>query len=109
MKCYFCNQEAHPPSPSSLVNYECLSCPQGNLYDGAVERVITSYIDRTEPASRAHMFLFMNGHEYQVRLNIAANNIDIICWSPRLELTIPGIALNPTNVIQKVKIYLLFS
>jgi hypothetical protein len=109
MNCYFCNQEATQSSPESLVNYECLSCPQGNLYDGAVERVITSYIDRTEPASRAHMFLFVNKHEFQVRLNIVANNTDIICWSPHLELTIPGIALNPINVIKKVKIYLLFS
>ncbi len=109
MKCYFCNQDAPLQSPGSLVNYECHSCPQGNLYNGAVERVITSYMDRDRPATRAHMFLFMRGHEYQIRLNFDSNTTDIISWEPHFLLEIPGVALNPTNVIEKVKLYVLFS
>jgi hypothetical protein len=89
-----------PKIKGDNINWSCLSCLNPYL-----TRVCSSYIDGK--CMRGHMFAMINDKSYHIRLNIIAGNTEIM--GHNLQLTIPNLDLNPTNLIDKLKLYILFS
>jgi hypothetical protein len=132
MKCYFCSlnlmKDEHDPIYSSYVTYQCETCADtNNLF-----RVTTSYSLSTMDILYANLYIIVNLdnslvylpriitpvniHQrvklYLVQLYVQENYTKIISsqgFSQTYLQKIPNVQLTPSNVIQKVKLYLTFS
>lgn len=105
--CYFCNTP--DTSLSSLVNIICPACPfKHNLSD-----VITTYkLDAfLNVVDILYAHIYWSG--YHIRLHLKENytvifNANILSFHQEA-LRLPGFPINPSNIKEKLKLYLVFS
>ena len=91
--CYFCNFKFNN---NGDTNYYCNECPlKYNL-----TYVITTY-DSMGEIKYAHIYY----NFYHVRLHLKENYTVV----DRILVNLPGLPLNPSNVKEKLKLYMLFS
>jgi hypothetical protein len=113
MKCHFCQQEG-PQSRATedALNYYCQSCPNGEL-----RSVISSYeaelltLTATDKIIYAHMYVVFEGkgdNICRVRLHLQEDRTVIFAPNTKI-IDVPHFPINPSNVVEKLKLYLLFS
>ena len=113
MKCHFCQQEG-PQSfaTEDVLNYYCQSCPKGEL-----RSVISSYeaqlltLTATDKIIYVHMYVVFEGKGdkiYRVRLHLHEDHTVIYAPNTKI-IDVPHFPFNPSNVVDKLKLYLLFS
>ena len=102
LSCYFCNNDKQNLSKARESTYfYCDNCCR--IYDlNDVITILPKYV---------HIFTIKKNITYQVRLHLESNFTKIICLDSSLDslLTVPGFTINPSNVKDKLKTYLLFS
>lgn len=122
MKCYFCQQEG-PQSAATedALNYYCPTCLKDEL-----RSVISSYeteafaLTPTDTIIYAHMYVVFEGKGdwtqeilplqkiCRVRLHLHEDHTVIFAPNTKI-IEVPHFPLNPSNVVDKLKLYLLFS
>jgi hypothetical protein len=120
MKCYFCQKELGiAQSTEDQLNYYCHDCPKGSI-----KTVITSYppcnaishymhsegfgeLEKEPTFAHIYVQLRSNGPTFHVRLHLKEGFTSITNSLENME--IPHIRFDPSNIVERLKIYLLFS
>lgn len=127
MKCYFCKNELEKdttqPRHSSPHYEDWKSCDHCTSAHG-IYMVLTNdeyahmYMEKQEfvhmsgsPNIPGSNMSFPKNEVFIIRLNLLTNSTDIFTYfyDPKKLLHLPGFPMNPANVKEKLKLYLLFS
>lgn len=110
-KCYFCQTpRSEIDAKNAILNFVCSKCTNN------VMRVVMSINPKNyNSLIFVHMMLYRknSANNYHIRLHLEENYTQIgefirpSRWSAIVK--IPGLSLNPTNVKEKLPLYLLFS
>lgn len=109
-ECYFCHHDISQARASNKAKiFDCIRCSSRHK----LHRVITVW-DEYDRLLYAHMYPRMGVEKnagYHIRLHLQ-ENYTYVGWNEseaKTILTLPGYPMQPSNVNEKLKLYLLFS